>query len=158
LVNPLEAEDGFEAAIIDALRSLASDRWLLVSTAFPVESEQLVLFAACDPGWDLELIQAGDYAGIGQGIPWPVIPGIYCVEYCDLRVPTKPFGSPTVICRFRPIQIVAAGLRPAVVRRCPPPAGRGITWPPRTRNATSHDDRSRTRPRARRYLCGGHSE
>lgn len=101
LINPIEAENGFESAVVKSLSAIRREIWIPLLENFPIDDDCLVLFAAVDSGAELELIETGDCAGFTQGIPWHIIPGIYRIDLCSIQAPTKPQGSPTVICRFQ---------------------------------------------------------
>jgi hypothetical protein len=129
LVKPGEGFEYFESLVVERLLKLDATGWTILRSDFPVTGNHLILFAPCDPGAELELVETGEYASIMEGVPCNVDPGTYAVEYCVLTETDDAVPSPVLVCRFRPTS--ARGMVPSsIARTCgrtPSRRARGIS-------------------------------
>lgn len=102
LIIPIAAEEDSDRLLVDEIRQLSDEDWLMVCAPLRVESNELVLLHAANSGPEVVDWQSGPWAAIGQSIPCHVDPGTYLVEERTITVPTQPDESTFVLCRFKP--------------------------------------------------------
>ena len=137
---PMDCPEGGELQVPGMLAATAGLEWKTVCESFTVSGDTLAMFTCVSPGDDLTIRQPSfkplfddwEYAAMMDCIQCPIRPGIYSVEYAELRFEPSSSEPGIVVCRFRPHE--AAGDSRDLARRAPKMTGLG---PPPTYNVAS---------------------